>query len=72
MNELLAIIFLCFSIIILFKKIVLSAMRPLYESSNLRLLGFLAIGIGLLLLYVVDFSWSDRVWKNTIFIFGIF
>ena len=71
MNELLAIIFLCFSIIILFKKIVLSAMRPLYESSNLRLLGFLAIGIGLLLLYVVDFSWSDRVWKNTIFIFGI-
>jgi hypothetical protein len=71
MNEILAIIFLCFSLIILFKKIMLQLMEVILDSSNIKLLGVLALIIGLLLLYTVDFSWSDRVWKNTLFIFGI-
>ena len=71
MNEILAIIFLCFSLIILFKKIMLQLMKVILDSSNIKLLGVLALIIGLFLLYTVDFSWSDRVWKNTLFIFGI-
>jgi hypothetical protein len=71
MNEILAIIFLCFGLIILFKKIVLSVMQPILESSNIKLLGFLALVIGGFLLYIVDFSWSDRMWKNTLFVFGL-
>tara|TARA_B100000795_G_scaffold64939_2_gene44016 strand:+ start:5150 stop:6523 length:1374 start_codon:yes stop_codon:yes gene_type:complete len=72
MNEILAIIFLCFGLIILFKKIVLSVMQPILESSNIKLLGFLALVVGGFLLYIVDFSWSDRIWKNTLFVFGLF
>ena len=71
MNEILAIIFLCFGLIILFKKIMLPLMQNILDSSNIKFIGFLAIVIGVFLLYVVDFSWSDRVWKNTFFIFGI-
>ena len=71
MNEILAIIFLCFGLIILFKKIMLPLMQNILDSSNIKFIGFLAIVIGVFLLYVVDFSWSDRVWKNTLFIFGI-
>ena len=54
----------------LFKKIMLSVMQPILDSSNIKLLGFLALIIGLFLLYIVDFSWSDRIWKNTLFVFG--
>ena len=64
MNEILAIIFLCFGLIILFKKIMLPLMQNILDSSNIKFIGFLAIVIGVFLLYVVDFSWSDRVWKN--------
>ena len=71
MNGILAIIFLCFGLIILFKKIMLPLMQNILDSSNIKFIGFLAIVIGVFLLYVVDFSWSDRVWKNTFFIFGI-
>ena len=71
MNEILAIIFLCFGLLILFRKIMLSIMQPILDSSNLRALGFIAIIIGLLFLYIVDFSWSDRLWKNTLFVLGI-
>jgi hypothetical protein len=71
MNEILAIIFLCFGLIILFKKIMLPLMQEILDSSNIKFIGFLAIVIGVFLLYIVDFSWSDRVWKNTFFIFGI-
>ena len=54
MNEILAIIFLCFGLLILFRKIMLSVMQPILDSSNLRALGFIAIIIGLLFLYIVD------------------
>ena len=63
--------FLCFGLLILFRKIMLSVMQPILDSSNLRALGFIAIIIGLLFLYIVDFSWSDRIWKNTLFVLGI-
>ena len=50
MNEILAIIFLCFGLIILFKKIMLPLMQEILDSSNIKFIGFLAIVIGVFLL----------------------
>ena len=73
MNEILAIIFLLFAVILPFSKKLMPIGFQLFfdKKINLKLIGLLALIIGGLLLYVVDFSWSDRIWKNTIFVFGV-
>ena len=73
MNEILAIIFLLFAVIISFsKKLMLIGFQLFFDKKiNLKLIGLLALIIGGLLLYAVDFSWSDRIWKNTLFVFGV-
>ena len=63
MNEILAIIFLLFAVLLPFsKKLMLIGFQLFFDKKiNLKLIGLLALIIGGLLLYVVDFSWSDRI-----------